>query len=1383
MKGLVREILNRPVTVIVTIIALVVFFITSMSSITLKMMPDMSIPIMAVYTIYPGATPEEVDELVSDKISSAVESISGIKAVMCESYEGMSYVILQYEYGKDMHDAYNDVREAVDGIRPQLPTDIKEPTVLEIDTSAIDDVTLSVTGNSENVDVLAEVNQYVIPELKKVSTLAQTNVSGGDEKYIRIQVMPEYLYQYGLDLTAIANAIAAANFSMPAGTADYGDQVLQLASEVKYDTLPKLEQVPISTSKGQTIHLNDIATVQYAVSDKTSMSRYMGESNVSIGIKRKQSASSVTLSRQLKPVLEKLREKYPELNIVVVEDMADTIISTLKGVGKTMVEAIFLAMFIIFIFFGDLKGSLIVGSTMPVSIMATVICMHMAGFALDIITMAALIIAIGMMTDNAVVVIEMCFRRHQAGLSFKEAAYEGTTIVINAVIGSTLTTMVVYLPLAVMKGLSGQMFKPLGSTIIFALLSSLISAITLIPLCFSIYKPVEKREIITNRILKKLSKVYRKVLRFALKWKKTVFVVAIALLVFTGYLATFLKTELFSGTDEGIANISITFRPNLSLEAMDGTVRQVEEFVKGYDDVKSFSTIEDRSDSLATISAYKKEDSSYTTQQLVDEWNEKLKGFSNICEINVSTGSTMGMGSMSAVSTEEFDITSADLDKLKETSNKIIEIMEDTDGVLYANSNYNETGTKAMVEIDPVLATARGFSPQQLAGLVYANMSGKKACEVTIDNKKYEVNVRYPEDYFKDVSDVASMTFTNSKGVSVPLSEVGSVKFVSAPQAVYRQDGLYVDFVKATMTAATRDEVAEKLHEKIDDMEMDPDVGFLDDTVSKMMEEEFSALGMAIFIAIFLVFFVMAVQFESIADAILIMLCIPFSGIGAILFLLIMNIKISMVSLMGILMLSGIVVNNGIILIDMAIQNQKKGMDTVEALVDAGSGRLRPILMTTMTTVMAMIPVSLGWSKDAMAMQGMAGVLVGGLSASTLLTLILLPTFYLLLDRTRAKITARSEKRKNKLEQKVVEEEKRLKEKEKENARINIVFPMAGAGTRFLKDGYDMPKPLIKMAGEPFFVWAVDSLLGHVKVGRMVFVVLKEHVEKYEIDKRIREYYPAAKIVQLDKVLPGALLTAMEGAKTIKNDNPVIFMDCDLLFTSEKMYDYYNTGAFGADGTLLTFKSDLDKYSYVKTDDNGYAKETAEKKVISDHAIAGAYGFSNAAEFLEAAKEYIKNCPYDEFYMSGIYNVLIKKGLSIKVFDVDEYESFGTPEEFIETEKKLNAKLEGKTVITEVTINRPDTEEPSSDSGKGTGKDADDSSNKNGENGRDVDKEAGQDAENSNGKAVDNDKDSGKDKDKDAGDNSGKTVDNDKDSGKDAGRSEGVEGISADEKG
>ncbi|MBR1524404.1 MAG: efflux RND transporter permease subunit, partial [Lachnospiraceae bacterium] len=1004
MNGFIKGVLNKPVTVVVTIIALAVFFVTAISSITLKLMPDMSIPVMAVYTVYPGASPEEVDELVSDKISSACETLSGLKLVSCRSSENLSLVILQYEYGKDMDKAYNDVKVAVEAKKSELPDEVKDPTILEIDTNAIDDITLSVTGVTDNVDVLSEVNDYVEPELRKVSTLAQVNISGGDEKYIRVQVIPEYLTQYGLDLTGIASAIGAANFSMPAGNADYGDQSIALSAEVKYDTVPEIEQIPITTSRGQTIHLNDIATVQYAISDKSSLSRYMGRDNVSVGLRRRQSASSVTLSRQVRPVLDDLRAKHPELNIEIVEDMADTITDTLKGVAKTVVEAVLLAMVIIFIFFGDIKGSLIVGSTMPVSIMATVICMYYAGFALDIITMGALIIAVGMMTDNAVVVIEMCFREHQAGLSFKDAAYEGTTIVGNAVVGSTLTTVVVYVPLALMEGLSGQMFKPLGATIIFALLASLISALTLIPLCFAVYKPVEKREIITNRILRKVIKVYRKILRFALKWKKSIFFVAVIVLVITVFLAQFLKTELFSGTDEGIVQVSVNFRPNLNLETMDGTVRQVEDFVASSEVIENYSTTIDKTGATATISAYKLDDTGMSTQDIVDDWNLKLNNFSAMCEIKVSAGSTMGTGQLSAVNTQEYDITSADIDKLKATSKQIMDIMEDTDGVLYASSNFSDTGSKAMVEIDPVMAIAKGFSAQQLAGLVYNNMSGKKATDVTIDNIKYEVTVKYPEDFYRNISDVQAMTFTNAQGVTVPLSEVGTVRFTSAPQTMVRQDGLYVDQIVATMTADTHDEVVAKLQERLDEYKMDEDVRYLDDTVSRMMTEEFSALGQAIFIAIFLVFFVMTVQFESIADSLLIMMCLPFAGVGSILFLLLADIKISMVSLMGVLMLSGIVVNNGIILIDMAIQNQRAGMNTVDALMDAGTGRLRPILMTTLTTVIAMIPVAFGWSEDTASMQGMAGVIVGGLSVSMVLTLVLLPTFYLLLDRARAKI-------------------------------------------------------------------------------------------------------------------------------------------------------------------------------------------------------------------------------------------------------------------------------------------------------------------------------------------------------------------------------------------
>ncbi len=393
---------------------------------------------------------------------------------------------------------------------------------------------------------------------------------------------------------------------------------------------------------------------------------------------------------------------------------------------------------------------------------------------------------------------------------------------------------------------------------------------------------------------------------------------------------------------------------------------------------------------------------------------------------------------------------------------------------------------------------------------------------------------------------------------------------------------------------------------------------------------------------------------------------------------------------------AGIVVNNGIILIDMAMQNQHAGMDTVEALVDAGSGRLRPILMTTLTTIIAMVPVALGLSKDAMQMQGMAAVIVGGLIASTVLTLVLLPTFYLILDRVRVRSAERRERRRVKLEQKVVEQESLLKEKQREDARVNLIFPMAGAGTRFLGDNFDCPKPLIDIDGLPFFKRAADSLVGHVKCERMVFVVLKEHVEKFEIDEKIHSYYPNAKIVQLPEVLPGAVMTAIEGAKAIHNEYPVIFADCDMMFTSSDMYAYYNSDDYDAAGTLLTFESDKDCYSYVEvgdwTDADGrnvnVAVRTAEKEVISERAITGAYGFINAAVFIRAAEKYIQNCPYDEFYLSGVYNDMIKAGRRVRVFDTDTFLSFGTPEEYRKAEiilrkRREQMELEGEDYIEE----------------------------------------------------------------------------------------------------
>ncbi|MCR5627749.1 MAG: efflux RND transporter permease subunit, partial [Lachnospiraceae bacterium] len=512
MHHLTKGILKRPITVLVTLMALVVFAFVSIKSITMKLTPDMSIPMLAAYTIYPGAAPEEVDELVSKKIESNCDKVSGVKSSQSRSSENVSIVILQFDYGTDLDDAYNDVKKQLDALANELPEDCQTPLLIEADFEAMDDLTISVTPTAEGVDVLKTVNDNVEPMLSTMSALAQTTITGGDERYISVELIPEYAQQYGFSIDSICSAITAVNFSMPAGSADYGSQNLSLAAEAKYETIEELEQVPITTSTGKTIHLGDVARIKYAVSEKSEYSRYNGVSNVSIGLKRKNGSTAVDLSNQYKKLLPKLQAENPDLNFDVVYDTADEIISSLKSVAVTLIEAIILSMLVLFIFFGDFKASLIVGSSMPISLLFTFILMGFMNFSLNIVTMNALVIGIGMMVDNAIVVIEMCFRKRDDGLTFMDAAYEGTKLVINSITGSTITTIVVYLPLALMKGLSGQMFKEMGFTIIFAIGSSLISAMTIIPFFFSRFKPVEKKENITNRGLRRFAEVYGKIL-------------------------------------------------------------------------------------------------------------------------------------------------------------------------------------------------------------------------------------------------------------------------------------------------------------------------------------------------------------------------------------------------------------------------------------------------------------------------------------------------------------------------------------------------------------------------------------------------------------------------------------------------------------------------------------------------------------------------------------------------------------------------------------------------------------------------------------------------------------------------------------------------------
>ncbi|MCR5126571.1 MAG: efflux RND transporter permease subunit [Lachnospiraceae bacterium] len=1003
MFELTKAVIKRPVTVIVTLVGLVLFSIVSVRSMDMKLMPDINIPMMVVAATYPGASPEEVDKNVIDKIRESCSTIADMKKTITQSYENYGMVLFQFNYGADMDQAREDIRAKLDLVQNELPDDVKTPTIIEMDFDAMDDMTLSISSKSEGVDVLKLVQDELDPQLHKAAAMADMTVTGGDETYIAVRIIPEYATQYGVNATTLVTAIKSLNYSMPAGNVSYGDQTLNMETSVEYNTLEKIRQIPITTARGTTIHLQDIANVSYGISEKTELSRYNGNETISVSLKRKASSTSVTLSHQVKQIVDDFLTEHPDVNIEIIYDAADEIESTLKSVATTLVEGILIAMLVIFIFFGDLKGSLIVGSTMPISLLAALVLMNAAGISLNLVSLNGLVLSIGMITDNAVVVIEMCFKRQEDGMKFRDAALAGTKTVIGSVVGSTITTVVVYLPLVFLAGLSGQLFKQMGLTIVFVLLASLISAVTFVPFFFTIYRPKERLNNPVTKFINWIAGGYAKLLRPILNFKVLTVVIAAVLFGLSIYLASGMPTELLAATDEGVINIDVTFRPNLSLENMDKVVQDLEQFVQDSNLSGSMNVTITENTASARVTAYKRKDIDETTAQVVDLWNTQLQGFSDNCEITVSPGSTGMTAAMGSSSSQELDLAADDLQSLRAACRQVKDLLEPVPGVLAVTSTMDDAGAKVLVDVDPEMAAAKGFAAVQVSQMVYANMKGTSAGDVSINNENFEVKVEYPKGYYSTLEDVQSMTFMNPMGQSVPLTEMAQVRMVQGTQTVSRTDGRFSATINVIMTAKEKDAIMEEMQPQLDAMDFDDKANFVPSMTDQMMEEEFDAITNAIIIALYLVFMVMAIQFESAAHSILIMLCIPFAAIGSVFMLLVMDVKISMTALLGVLMLSGIVVNNGIIFIDTANQFRQKGEEIKEALIHSGRDRLRPILITTLTTELSMLPVAFKLAKNADTMQAMAVVIVGGLLASTLLTLLLIPTFYLLFEVFRKK--------------------------------------------------------------------------------------------------------------------------------------------------------------------------------------------------------------------------------------------------------------------------------------------------------------------------------------------------------------------------------------------
>lgn len=995
--GITRLVLKRPVTVFMALLCLIVFGISSVFSADLEQMPDTDQPMMIVSASYSGAGPEDMDELVTQPIEDQVSTLEGVKSMTSNTSEGRTRVMLEYDYGTDMDEAYENLKQGLDRIRG-LPDDV-EPSVMRMNNNSNASIMLSVSHKSQE-NLYDYVDQVVVPEFERLVTVAEVDTMGGSSEYIRAELMPDMMEQYQVTMDNIVSAMSGANVSYPSGSAVAGNLELSVSTMAENTTLDELLRVPISTSSGKMVYLEDVAHVYYTEQQRGGVSRYNGQETISLSITKQQSSTAMALSQEVNEAIQALEASDEDLSIRVVRDEADSILESLKDVAVTMVLAVLISMVIIFVFFGDFKASLIVGSSIPTSILMSLIVMTQMGFSLNVITMSGLVLGVGMMVDNSIVVLESCFRamdtaKDKGALGYAKAALEGTNIVIQSIIGSTITTCVVFIPLVFLNGMTGQMFGSMGYTIVYCMCASLLSAMSVVPLTYMLYKPKERGKAPMSQPVQHLQNLYRKIMPFLLRHKGIVLACSVVMVVGTIVLANGMETELMTADDTGTISISMEMRPGLLSDQANDMLERAESIVAGHEDVESYM-LRYNSNS-GSITAYLKDDRKMETEEIVSQWENEMVDIDN-CTITIEANRSMSF--MGRNRGYEAILQGTQYSELQELSNKIVKELTERDDVMNVHSSIENTAPVVAIRVDPVAASAEGLTASRIGSMVSQYLDGQEIATLEIDGQEISVKAEYPEEEYRTVPQVEQIILKKPSGGSVALTDVAEVYFRDSPASISKSDKAY----QVTITADyIRGNVQAALDAEVINPNLTGTITRGSNSRDRMMKEEFSGLYRAIAIAVFLVFVVMSAQFESPKFSFMVMTTIPFSLVGSFGLLKITGVTISMTSILGFLILVGTVVNNGILYVD-TVNQYRMSMSLQEALIEAGATRLRPILMTSLTTILAMIPMALAIGSSGSTTQGLAVVNIGGLTAGVLVALFILPVYYALLNGKKERV-------------------------------------------------------------------------------------------------------------------------------------------------------------------------------------------------------------------------------------------------------------------------------------------------------------------------------------------------------------------------------------------
>lgn len=1029
---------KRPVAILMCVLIVLVLGGVSLSKIPVDLMPDISFPIAIVSTTYSGVAPQEIENIVTKPIENAVATVNNVKSIQSISSEGSSIVIAEFNSGTDMDFATLNMREKIDMIKGYLPDDVGDPVVMKIDPNMLPIVTISVTNGLDDIKLKSFTEDNIKPRLERLSGVASVSLAGGRTREIQVNVDPQRAAGYGVSLSQIMTILQTENLNLPGGTVEYADKKLLVRSTGEFDNIEQIKNIPIAMANGTTIYIRDIAEVVDTIKPIESYSRTNGRNSISLSVQKQTNANTVNVAKTVKEEIDKLVKEYPDLNIDVVFDQGQYIEMSVSNVANNAILGGILAVFILFVFLKNIRTTLIIATAIPISIIATFVMVYFAGISLNIVSLGGLALGVGMLVDNAIVVLENIYRHRNEGYSRIEAALYGTQEVGNAILASTLTTIVVFLPIAFTEGMAAQIFKELALTITFSLLASLIVALSFIPMLSSkLLKMVKPHEVSRSKLLSKIldkwddaissiDRFYQKILIWVLKHKVRTIVIVFAIFIFSLLLIPIIGSEFMPAMDQGMFTVDIEMPKGSLLEKTNEVSKKLEDLLSkipeldimhvsvGGSGVISMtnSSSSDTASISVTLKPLKERDRS--TTEIVEEVRNAVKKIAG-ADIKVTEIST-NFGGLSGGSSVSIQISGPDLDRLEEISKDVVQIVSATKGTRQVESSISEGRPEAQIYINRDKASAYGLSTTQIASVIRTAVEGRVATTYKVNGTEIDIKVQYPEDKRNTLEQLKSISVLSPLGMQIPLLDVAEIKIEQGPTSISRADQERYVTVTADVFGRSSGDVNDELQEKIKNYSLPDGYSIKFTGENEMMVEAFEDLTLALILAVFLVYMVMAIQFESLVHPLTIMFSVPVAYSGSLLGLAITKTPLSVPGYIGAIMLAGIVVNNAIVLVDYINTLRGRGLERDEAIIKAGPTRLRPILMTTLTTILALIPSAMGLGEGAEAMAPLAIVVMFGLTTSTILTLLIVPVIYCLFDNISMKLKAKAKKPKAQLD-------------------------------------------------------------------------------------------------------------------------------------------------------------------------------------------------------------------------------------------------------------------------------------------------------------------------------------------------------------------------------